>query len=200
MRSGDGIDVLWAPMSEPTPEFHIAVIYDTEEQALRAQRICRRLVQQFTGEFLFHVALCDYAGFEAGGALSPAIRQAGRATLVVVAANTPPPSRFWNWLQGWATRVLPGTAGIAALTDRTTNGTETVSALQQVCRQHHIDFISPPTETVTHSRLESNGTGGANHETISIPGPGPAGDMDDRQPDPDHNYTFSGDKGGPTPG
>lgn len=190
-------DALWGPATTPTPDFYIAVIYDTAEHGQRAMFTCQRVIEQFNRDFLFHIALCDLAGFENAAEDNPALRQAMRAALVVIASTARPSDSFLGWLQRWGAEPGQGPKGIAVLTDDSIAATDTTTALQRMCHCHQIDFISPLTETLTSLAKNVKAPGGLEHEKSLQAAPRAGIGLEGNLSIQSEAYSVCGDKGGP---
>src|SRR5690349_6258874 len=102
MRAFEFTDTTCSAESIRPDHFHLAIIYDNANNAFRAMDVCNHLISEFSREFLFHLALCDFKSFDGRHNDSPAMKSARRARLVLVAASEPLPDRLCEWLEAWA--------------------------------------------------------------------------------------------------
>ncbi len=157
MRTAQCFDSLWsAGQPAPLAEFHIAVVFDSPDRGARALRVCSRLIERFTGDFLFNVALCDVHSFKDAAQCAASVRRAMRASLIVLATDAAPPSDFWSWLNNWAAAPREHRAGVATLTEGTASSDLIEAELKRRCKAWDVDLIRPETETITRS---GGGTG-----------------------------------------
>lgn len=134
-------DPIWGITPKATPDFHIAVIYDSAHRAQQALKVCQRLINDFNREFLFHIALCDLSGFEAGDTPTPSMRDAAQARVLVIASNSTLTARCWDWMNHWAAARGKRLA-VATLMDGFECASGVSGELDRLCRRHGIDFIN----------------------------------------------------------
>ncbi len=149
---------------EVPEHFHIAVIYDATRSARAALNVCNHIIAELSPDFLFHIALCDFGSFDGRHNDTPAMKSAGRASLVLIAAKVPLPERTCEWLDGWALDPDRRPRAVALMDgeQEPQAADSTRSCLAHLCAKHGIDLIS--TDELAPLRTGLAGFAGA-HES-----------------------------------
>jgi len=124
-------------------DFRIAILYDTLENGLAAMKIGHRIVAEFGSEFLFHIALCDFAAIETGRpGPAQSLLAARRAQLVLVSARGPLPESVREWLHEWAVQAQAGPVALALMVGDPSSHASTVERIRELCLARGIDFFT----------------------------------------------------------
>ena len=88
-----------AGRAEEAPEFRIAIVFDNENGAERANQVCHRLMARFDASFVYRITTESLAGLEEPAHFNGSLEFSRSADMIFIVSDGPLPAVSKQWLK-----------------------------------------------------------------------------------------------------
>jgi len=127
-----------------TPEFRIAIVYETPALGAAAVKLCEKLMENLKDTFLFRMAIESFQSLDVEPRFRLALQAAAGADMIFVGSAGHLPASMLRWLRECInTRRADAPVALVDLTDDASLGATRVhQELRAIADKNHLDLIS----------------------------------------------------------